>query len=363
MTKLMDVCGVILAGGQARRMGGKDKGLIMLNGQPLWRHVFNKLVPQVGHIVISANRNIERYAQGGTAVINDCMADYPGPLAGMLSVMQSTNSEWFLFCPCDTPQIPNNLAISFWQAREDASAIWVNDGERDHPTVVMMHRNIIPALKEYLVSGERRVMFFLRKIRAKTLTMSESKGYFANINTIIDLKRLQHRPEVPVLAISAWSGTGKTTLLKRIIPRLTNAGIRPGLIKHTHHDMDVDKPGKDSYELRKAGAHQTLLASGSRWAMMTETPWAEEPDLMWLASRMDASMLDIILVEGFKHEPIPKILLYRADIGHEPEALDIDEHVIALASDVKINTELPLLDLNQPESIVQFIIEWIQSKT
>ncbi|WP_411025279.1 molybdopterin-guanine dinucleotide biosynthesis protein B, partial [Salmonella sp. s55884] len=77
---------------------------------------------------------------------------------------------------------------------------------------------------------------------------------------------------VPLLGIAAWSGTGKTTLLKALIPLLRERGIRPGLIKHTHHDMDVDTPGKDSLELRKAGAAQTLVASAKRWALMTETP-------------------------------------------------------------------------------------------
>ena len=89
---------------------------------------------------------------------------------------------------------------------------------------------------------------------------------------------------IPLLAIAAWSGTGKTTLLKKLIPELCIRGIRPGLIKHTHHNMDVDKPGKDSYELRKAGAAQTLVASQQRWALMTETPEEDELDLAWLVS-------------------------------------------------------------------------------
>ncbi|MCF7055204.1 molybdopterin-guanine dinucleotide biosynthesis protein B, partial [Klebsiella pneumoniae] len=92
-------------------------------------------------------------------------------------------------------------------------------------------------------------------------------------------------------------------------------GLRPGLIKHTHHDMDVDKPGKDSYELRKAGASQTIVASKQRWALMTETPDEAELDLQWLVSRMDSNKSDFVLVEGFKHEPVPKILLFRQNSG------------------------------------------------
>lgn len=165
---------------------------------------------------------------------------------------------------------------------------------------------------------------------------------------------------IPLLAIAAWSGTGKTTLLKRLIPELCALGLRPGLIKHTHHDMDVDKPGKDSYELRKAGAAQTIVASEQRWALMTETPEKPELDLTWLVSRMDASKLDFGFSGGFKHEPVPKILFFRQNSGHRVEELVIDEHTIAVASDVSIATSLPLLDLNDVPQIATFIVSWLE---
>ena len=162
----------------------------------------------------------------------------------------------------------------------------------------------------------------------------------------------------PVLAIAAWSGTGKTTLLKKLIPALCARGIRPGLIKHTHHNMDVDKPGKDSYELRKAGAAQTMVASRERWALMTETPDEAPLDLAYLVSRMDHSTLDLVLVEGFKHEAVAKILLFRSDSGHDVSELTLDEHVIAVASDVALDVEVPVLDLNDEDKIAEFIVGW-----
>lgn len=167
---------------------------------------------------------------------------------------------------------------------------------------------------------------------------------------------------IPLLAIAAWSGTGKTTLLKKLIPELCAKGIRPGLIKHTHHNMDVDKPGKDSYELRKAGAAQTLVASRQRWALMTETPEEEELDLAFLVSRMDASKLDLVLVEGFKHEAIAKIMLFRQDAGHPVNELIIDEHTIAVASDITLNVDVPVLDLNNLPEIVAFIVAWLETE-
>ncbi len=164
---------------------------------------------------------------------------------------------------------------------------------------------------------------------------------------------------IPALAITAWSGTGKTTLLKKLIPALCEQGIRPGLIKHTHHNMDVDKPGKDSYELRKAGAAQTIVASSQRWALMTETPDEPELNLAYLVSRMDASTLDLVLVEGFKHEAISKILLFRQGCGHREEELIIDKHVIAIASDVPLTVDVPLLDINDIAQISAFVMRWL----
>lgn len=164
---------------------------------------------------------------------------------------------------------------------------------------------------------------------------------------------------IPLLAIAAWSGTGKTTLLKRLIPELCALGLRPGLIKHTHHDMDVDKPGKDSYELRKAGAAQTIVASEQRWALMTETPEKPELDLTWLISRMDASKLDLVLVEGSNMNPCRRSV-FRQNSGHRVEELVIDEHTIAVASDVSIATSLPLLDLNDVPQIATFIVSWLE---
>lgn len=163
----------------------------------------------------------------------------------------------------------------------------------------------------------------------------------------------------PVLAIAAWSGTGKTSLLKKLIPALCAQGIRPGLIKHTHHNMDIDKPGKDSYELRKAGAAQTMVASAQRWALMTETPGEEALDLNYLVSRMDHSTLDLVLVEGFKHESVAKILLFRSDAGHEIAELTVDQHVIAVASDIPLSLPVPILDLNDDAGVVAFIQEWM----
>lgn len=171
--------------------------------------------------------------------------------------------------------------------------------------------------------------------------------------------------EIPLLGIVAYSGTGKTTLLKQLIPYLRQRGVRIGLIKHTHHEVDVDTPGKDSFELRKAGAEQTMVASSHRWALMTETPQQKTLDLEYLAARFDHSNLDIILVEGFKYESIDKIVLHRKETGRSLEQL-IDSHVIAVASNLlpaAILESIKMLDLNKIDEIGEFIIAWLENQS
>ncbi len=168
---------------------------------------------------------------------------------------------------------------------------------------------------------------------------------------------------VPVLGIAAFSGTGKTTLLTKLLPILRGCGLRIGVIKHAHHSFEIDKPGKDSYELRKAGAGQMLIASRNRWALMVEADPPAEPRLQPLLQQLDQDTLDIILVEGFKHERFPKIELYRPSLGH-PLLFPEDDTVIAVASDsaLPIKTSLPVLDLNNPEQIARFILMHVMNR-
>ncbi|RJT43741.1 molybdopterin-guanine dinucleotide biosynthesis protein MobB [Rahnella woolbedingensis] len=170
--------------------------------------------------------------------------------------------------------------------------------------------------------------------------------------------------QIPLLGIVAYSGTGKTTLLKQLIPYLRQRGIRTGLIKHTHHDVDVDTPGKDSFELRKAGADQTMVASNNRWALMTETPGQGELSLEYLATRFDSNNLDMILVEGFKHEEIDKIVLHRQETSKSLESL-INIHVVAVASDdlfVPVSQAISILNINEVDEVGEFVIQWLKSQ-
>lgn len=188
------ITGVVLAGGKARRMGGADKGLLELDGKPLWKHVADTLASQLETVVINANRHQDIYQQSGLRVIPDSLADFPGPLAGMLSVLQQEKGDWFLFCPCDTPYIPRDLVARLKAQRNNAPVVWVHDGERDHPTIALVNRSVAPFLQEYLRSGERRVMVFMRQAGGHAVDFSDFKQAFVNVNTPEELARWQEKP-------------------------------------------------------------------------------------------------------------------------------------------------------------------------
>ena len=193
MNVSQEIIGVVLAGGRATRMGGKDKGLQLLNGKPLWQHVADTLAGQVTTIAISANRHIDTYRQSWYAFYYYILENYPGPLAGMLSVMQQSHGEWFIFCPCDTPFIPSCLVERLFLLRGTAPVVWLHDCERDHPASALMHRSLAPALQAYLAAGERRVMVFMRESGGHSVDFSDVKSAFVNVNTSEDLQMMQEK--------------------------------------------------------------------------------------------------------------------------------------------------------------------------
>ncbi len=168
---------------------------------------------------------------------------------------------------------------------------------------------------------------------------------------------------IPQLAFSAYSGSGKTTLLEKVIPELRKLGLRIAMIKHTHHKVDLDQPGKDSYRMRQAGANPVMIASKKRWALLFENESEQdEPQLGDLVKQLNPAMFDLVLVEGFKHEPIPKIEIIRRGV-EKPPLHPQDSTFIAIASDLfEIETELPVLNLNNPSAIADFISDWMKSQ-
>jgi molybdopterin-guanine dinucleotide biosynthesis protein B len=151
-----------------------------------------------------------------------------------------------------------------------------------------------------------------------------------------------------VIGLAGWSGAGKTTLLTRVIPHLLEDGLRVSVIKHAHHEFDVDVPGKDSWVHRQSGATEVLVSSARRWALMHELRGAGEPRLPELLARM--SRVDLVIVEGFRREPHRKIEVHRA-ANQKPLLFPDDPGVVGLVTDTVVKTSLPTADLDDVEAV------------
>lgn len=157
-----------------------------------------------------------------------------------------------------------------------------------------------------------------------------------------------------MFGLAGWSGSGKTTLVKKLLPEFINRGLSVSTMKHTHHDVDIDQPGKDSYEHRRAGAHEVMLTSSARWSLTHELRGQPEPDLESLARTM--SPVDLLLVEGFKSYSHDKLEIYRADLKQELLCIR-DKTIVAVASDDELpNITQPVFSLNDVSGIFDFIV-------
>ena len=163
---------------------------------------------------------------------------------------------------------------------------------------------------------------------------------------------------IPTFAFVGSSGSGKTTLIEGVLPFLQARGYRVGVVKHAHQGFEIDHPGKDSYRVRRAGAAQVLVGSNRQWALIgDEPPGAADPQLGSLVARFSPGDIDLVLAEGFSHEAVRKIEVFRPAHGQPPRCWPLDRDVVAVASDAELVVERPVvrLDLNRPESVAEFI--------
>jgi len=185
-----------------------------------------------------------------------------------------------------------------------------------------------------------------------------------------------HYPK-PVLGIAAFSGTGKTQLLTKVLPQLKLAGVRVGVIKHAHHDIEIDKPGKDSFEIRKAGATPVVLASDQRIAVMIEKPQPKNESIDELLQYIHPESVDLVLVEGYKELDYKKLFLFRHQLKGRFQEMDEQictimnhENTLAIITDAdkhsvseKLNTEKNIININQIEEVTRFILNFLQTET
>jgi len=191
-----NLTGVVLAGGRARRMGGEDKGLVTLGGQPMVSHVIERMRPQVHTLVISANRNLERYEEiSNCAVIADAVGDFGGPLAGMAAAMDAATTLFLLTAPCDSPLLIDDIAVRLYTqlAKDNAEISVAHDGERMQPVFALISCNLFGSLMDYLESGQAKIDRWYETRRLTCTDLSDQSDMFLNLNTPEDRGMLEEK--------------------------------------------------------------------------------------------------------------------------------------------------------------------------
>ena len=189
------VSGLLLAGGQARRMGGADKGLLTLGGRPLAAWGLQRLAAQVGEVMISANRNHADYEKLGVSVISDSVSGYAGPLAGMVAGLGKASQDWVLSAPCDSPLLAKDYAARMYTAGKSGKfdAVVAHDGKRLQPVFMMLNRQSQPGLEDFLAGGGRKIDLWLEDVPHTRVDFSDQEDMFLNVNTPEDLEEMESR--------------------------------------------------------------------------------------------------------------------------------------------------------------------------
>ena len=362
---------VILAGGKGRRMGGKEKALIDLLDRPLLSYILEKVSGKVAPIALNINSNVEKFEKFGYDIIQDPIKGHLGPLSGILASLcwaKEIKKDWVMTLPCDTPFLPKNLVKSLVKAKDenpDVELVIAKSRGFNHPVIALWKADLNNKLLTALKAGTRKIDIFTAQLNKAYVDFDRIDDSdfdpFTNLNSPQDLILAQQilGKLPPLFGLAGWSGSGKTTLLTKLIQNFTKIGINVGTLKHAHHKFDIDKPGKDSYNLRKSGARPMIISSKERFALIQENDEHEERSLfemLEMFSKKPLRKCDIIIVEGYKNENIPKLEIHRSEI-RKPLLFEDDKNIFAIASDKLIETRLPLFDLNNINSITDYLIQ------
>ena len=355
------VVGLVLAGGRSSRMG-RDKAEVILNGRTMLDQVSERLKAQVDTVLINSNTPHKT----PYVTIPDDLAEFQGPLAGVMAGLTFVKNHMpgathLLSVPVDTPFFPEDLAQKLTAFEpSNAGIIVARSNGNLHPVFALWPVQLASDLQTFLAeSDDRRVKSFFSRHPLTIVDFEEGNGDpFFNINTRQDLalaeKRMSSPSKPKIIGISGWKNSGKTGLAVRLVTELTARGYKVSTIKHAHHDFDIDKVGADSFRHREAGAHEVTIVSGTRYAIMHELRGAPEPSFEEILARL--APCDLVLIEGYKREPIPKIEARRLDAKNTTPLAGTDPWIKAIAADhVVAETHLPVFDLNDTGKIADFV--------
>lgn len=344
---------VILAGGQSRRMGGKNKAFLKLEGETF----LNRIAAQLDgfdELLLSVDDS-GRYADCGICLVEDLFPG-SGPIGGVYSALQACQSDALLAVSCDIPLFSRGLAaymLSYLYGEYDAFVV-EDRGGRLHPLCGCYLKSAIPVLKEQIASGNLRMMDAIQRLRVRHIPLRHSAyadEYVQNVNAPPDYAAVRGPA---IIAVSGIKNSGKTTLLEGIIPLLCEFGLNIAVIKHDGHDFTPDVPGTDSDRLRRAGAKGVAVYSSSRY-MLTEqrdTITSEE-----MVCRFPDA--DLILLEGGKYSSYPKIEIVRRQNG--ADSVCDPSTLLALCTDTDLRIDgVPSMGMHAYTEICRVIMDYIE---
>lgn len=355
--RFADVTGVILAGGRSSRMG-RDKAGLELGGLSFFERILSVFRSLFPHILIAGDR------PDLAAPDLPCFPDvYPGSaLGGLHTGLLAAETPYIFVAACDMP-CPDPAMIRALVARRRGHDVVVPKTPSGlEPLFALYGKGCLQPMRALLEAKNYRIYDFYPEVRVRYLEPNEFpagwKRTLVNVNTPEELQRCQEELTMKpaIVSVVAKSGTGKTTLLEKLIAELKRRGWRVGAIKHDAHSFDIDREGKDSWRLTQAGADTMLITSPAKVAMVKQHVDGQEPPLAATIERYCGD-LDIVLTEGFKKSSMPKIEVHRAERSATLlcRGEEHDPTLIAVASDEALELDVPVYDINDATGLCDFI--------
>lgn len=354
-----DVTGVVLVGGRSRRMG-RDKALLPFGGRPLVSRPLEACRALFARTLLVGAPRPELCALGVPIVADE----FPGsPLGGLLTALRHAGTPWIFALACDLPWPEPRLMVRLVELRGGYDVVVPRSARGYEPLCAVYGTGCLAPLEALRVAGNLRLFDLYPRVRTRVVPAAELADLvtpgrtFVNINTPEEFAMISTeaaQKTVKAVSFVAKSGTGKTTLLERVIAELKRRGYRVGAIKHDAHRFDIDHPGKDSYRFTAAGADTMLISSPEKLALVKRH--AAAPPIEELLATYFGDV-DIVLTEGFKLSGLPKIEVHRRERSATLlcRGEENDPTLLAVVSDEPLALDVPVLDLDEPRQVADFV--------